>query len=660
MTAAVDTVDHRGRRRFGDTAAIVATVLAVVPVWVAALRAGFAHVPPIGDAALTVLRAQDVFSAHPPLVGMVAAGASGGAHDVFFPGPWELYVLAGPTRLFGIVWGPVLAMAALNTVWIVVACRLLLRRLDRVGALVGIVFLAVFGWAIGSGMLITPVPMDMVTIPFVTFLIAVWCVASGDLDALPALALVANFLWLSHLVLIMLVPVIGLCTVVGVIVTLRRSRGRVRDGGEDSAEPVELRRPLIVALAVTVVMWIPTAIDQVTGNPGNLGQLLGASGEPRESVASWATSIHVVIEMIGRPPFWFRGSLARPGYAGAPIGPEVIGAVTVFDLVVGLVIVAVFAWLMVLAVRRHDRVSLWALTVAAVAAAASIPNVYLAPMALDVFPFVYLRSLHGVTMFVWFAVVVTAWRLGRGRLPRVSTASLRWALVGVIGVFTVANLPTGSKGYGTDAREARLVRSMNAGVLAELDHDEPIRLRSGWNLPSQIQFASLALALADAGVPMCIAGDMGPQLDRACPEEPRRTVTVITIDEGGPEPDHQLWRGDNLDADERAELDRLDDRWNRWLAARDEVVLTAEAAALVARDLSPGRAAELASILAPDDGVVTDIQHTFAVRSLISAMIAVDDGRGVSPFVDAPLQGADLLRWNDLADENIIVVVTDT
>lgn len=632
----------------------IASLLAVVPVWVAAIRAGVQNTPQIGDAAITVLRARDVFSTNPPLVGMVAAGASGGAHEVYFPGPWQLYVLAGPTQLFGSVWGPVLAMAALNTVWILLACRLLRRRLDRSGALLGIGFLVVFLWSIGSGMLITPVPMDMVTIPFVTFLVAVWATASGDIDALPTLAFVANFLWLSHLVLIMLVPVVGLCGIIGLILVRRGAR---RGGTEQRPA----RRPLLGAAVITVILWIPPVIDQIRANPGNLGQLFASSGEARETVGSWATAFHVVIEIIARPWFWFRGTLHEPSYAGPPIGPEVIGELTVFDLVAGVLVLGILATLLVLAHRRRDRTGMWALIVAVVAALASVPNVFLAPTALGIFPFVYLRSLHGVAMFVWFAVALNIWRVVRGRVSaRAPTAAaVRWGLVGLIGVVTVLNLPTGDKGHGTDAREAKLVRQMNTAVTDALAGTGPVHLRSGWDLSSQIYFGSLALGLADAGIPFCIPGQMGPQLGRSCTDNVARTVTVMSDDDGRTNRDNALWSGHNLNRAERDRLDHLNQRWDEWLADQDRLQLTDEAAELMEQDLSPDQIELFEMLAAPDDGDLAGVQHTFPVQSLVGAMILAHGGRGVSPFVDSPLQGPELVQWHDLATEDVTVFVLD-
>src|SRR4051794_21386473 len=78
-------------------AAIVATV---VPIVAAAVRALTGHWIPIGDDALLPLRARDVFSAHPPLLGSWSSSSTASGVNVNNPGPLFFFVLAVPVRLF--------------------------------------------------------------------------------------------------------------------------------------------------------------------------------------------------------------------------------------------------------------------------------------------------------------------------------------------------------------------------------------------------------------------------------------------------------------------------------------------------------------------------------------------------------------------------------
>ena len=110
---------------------------------------------------------------------MQAAAATRSGFEVHFPGPWQLYVLALPTRLLGNVWGPLVAMGLLNTVWILLTAWLLYRRLPPAQALTGLLGLSGLLWALGSGFVVTPIPMDMVMIPFALLCISAWSVVDG-------------------------------------------------------------------------------------------------------------------------------------------------------------------------------------------------------------------------------------------------------------------------------------------------------------------------------------------------------------------------------------------------------------------------------------------------------------------------------------------------
>ncbi len=639
-----------------DPLRAAATLLTILPVWVAVLQTGLSRTPPLGDAALTVLRATDVFSSDPPLVGMLAAGASGAGHEVHFPGPWQLYVLAGPTRLFGVVWGPIVAMGALNTVWLLAGCWLLCRRLDRIRSLVGIGFLALFSWSVGSGFLITPVPMDMILVPFAVFLIAAWCVATGEEVALPVLVLLANFLWTSHLVLILLVPVIGACALVGLVLSLRARRAERIDAGD----PRLLRRSLVVSAAITVVMWIPPLIQQFTASPGNLRLLLASSGDTRASIGSWTRALHVVISTIARPPFWLRGTVDTPSYTRRPVGPEAIGMLSVFDVMAIVVVAAVMVLLGVAAFRRRDRIGFWALVVAAVAALACVPNTYLAPTTVG-FPVIYLRSLQAVAMFVWFAIALNLVGLARGRIPAPVRRSAPGTIVAGIAVLALANLPTGPSGYGTDRRAVRLVRSMNATVPTAVDG--PVRIDPAWDLTSQAYRAALALGLYDHDVAFCVEPKLVRQVGRACPDpHPRSLVVTATL--GGSPPaapsgtaPEVIWRGDKLSPEEADELARLDRRWNEWLGARNAMELTDEMKAGVARYASGGGVVAVEAMLNPADGDLSGLQHEPLFKVLVEFAIDWHGGTAVEPFVDAPLPSDDLVRWSRLTDDDQSVTV---
>ncbi|HET8930516.1 MAG TPA: hypothetical protein VFN21_07665, partial [Acidimicrobiales bacterium] len=88
---------------------VIAGAATILPVWIAAFRVGMRHLIPVGDTAIMALRAPDIVSAHPPLIGMPASSASGAEHIVHFPGAWQLYWLAVPVKVLGATWGTVVS-----------------------------------------------------------------------------------------------------------------------------------------------------------------------------------------------------------------------------------------------------------------------------------------------------------------------------------------------------------------------------------------------------------------------------------------------------------------------------------------------------------------------------------------------------------------------
>ncbi len=631
-----------------------ATAVGILPIWVAAIRLGLQGSFPNADAAETVLRARDVFGGPFPLVGMPAAASSSDGVVTYFPGPWQLYVLSVPTEIFGSVWGPVLAMAALNSVWFGLAAWLLFRRLRPAEALVGVGFLAALLWAIGSGFLVTPVPMDMVIIPMALFLVSVWAVADGDLVALPVAALVTNYLWLDHLVLVVTVPVVALCAPVGLWFWYRRTRSK--DPQAAAEQRRRLRRSLLAAGIITVVMWVPTLIEQFTSDPGNLRELTASVGGDRPTVGSWFSALHVVLSVVARPMFWLRGTFDAPAYLRPPIGGELIDDFAVYDLIAGLVLAVLGVVLVVGAVRRRDSTGLWLLIVAGVALAVSVVTTQAAPAYFST-PTGYLRALWATAMFVWFAVALN--------LIRWFGAHLRSSLLVPAGallvVVTVANLPAKSGTLGTERHIDWVVATMNDTVVPRFDGDEPVRVVTALGFDSHRFGAALKLALRDASVPFCLPeGDLSnnSKSQRGCPEGVDRAVSVIVLDD----PDRSL-EGELLvhepllDESERAELARLNARIDAWLDGRDRLRLTPGAREGLAGHLGGVYGAELSAVLEPRDdlGPLLD-QPGFP------GMLRLWYGQSGSPgplFEDDPLSAVEWRRWQDLTERDQYLYVTE-
>lgn len=631
-----------------------AVIVSIIPIWSAVIVDGLRGTFPYADAATTVNRARDVFGGAFPLVGMPAAAATSAGYQAYFPGAWQLYVVAVPTQLFGDVWGPPVAMALLNSLWVALAGWLLFRRLRTAEALVGMALLAVLLWSLGSGFLVTPVPMDMVVIPMALFLIAVWAVADGDVVAIPVLAVVANFLWLDHLVLVVTIPLVGSCALIGLWAWMRRIRNDDPDGR--LLRRRRLRRALVGAALITVIMWIPPLIQQVTTHPGNLRVLIASAGVDRPSIGSWPTAIHNVVSVVVRPPFWFRGTLDDPSFLRAPVGTKLIDELDVLDACAGAVLVGAMVLLGLMARRRHDRSGLWLLIVAGAALVLAVVSTQSAPSYFGP-PTGYLRSLWPTAMFVWFALVVNGVRAVGPRWHRALVAPAAVVVV----LFTALNVvPVHVAG---EQRRQAVVAEMNASVLAHVRGARMVELSSEVGFATHDMSAALALALRSAGVPYCVPRREADGIERLhiCrSDHPDRVVTVAVTArphrEGAGE---VLVRASLLDDDEQAELARLSRRVEAWLDRQDRLRVTAAAMRRLQAEPDSTVKRQVLGLLGSGTpaGEVSPTDTRF--RGIVGYWYASNIDDPAPLFPNSPLDRHEWQRWLDLSGRNLTLVVTE-
>lgn len=633
---------------------IASAVAAVIPFFWAAIRDGRNGFYPTLDVAATIIRSRATFSAHPPLYGMWSSGSSWAGHEIHFPGPILLYLLAVPTHLFGNTWGPILGMALINAGFVLMTGWVIYRRLGVRAGLIGFLILNVFIWSLGSENLIDPRPMEMVTIPFLCFLLLVWLVTSGEFDALPALAVTANYLFLNHLVMALQVPMIGLCAVVGVALYWRRTRARRAVPGTVPDEPDaalrRLRRRVIQTGIITFVMWIPTLIQQFTTSPGNLTLLVKATGQHREPVGSYIVSYNATIGLIAKPSFWFRGRFDNPSY------PYGLQNLTLGSVAAGVVLLAVVVGLGALAWRRRDHLSLGALIVAIVAFLVSVETVSQAP-AVWGFPMQYLRSLWGLAAFVWFAVAFSAYRAVSDRLQG-RVASL--AGVGAV-VFGVLALSYANFGSATDMKHAKYARDLVDEVVPQLADRGKIRVSSGSDFTSQRFFSSLLLGLDTAGIPFCVdhhtAQQYGEQHDCA------GSADVHVFVQAPKRPDFEnsklIARVPLLTRTERVEVARSKKVFETWLAEHASIELTPWAYVYATQSGAHWRE-RLTELVNPPDGDLSSLIDSDwfrlvvgleATAQKIQRKNGVDSGKPVL-FADPDTPIDAMIRYFELTDTN--------
>lgn len=657
----VDEATSGHRTRTADTWSsrwYVASVAAtIVPVWVAVWRVASSGFMPVGDTALTVMRARDVFTRHPPLIGMPAASGSYGDTITHFPGAIQLYVLAVPVKLFGNVWGPGIAMAFLSTLWIVLAAVALHRVLGPGRGLIGIAVLGVYAWSIGIGLVIDPVPAAMLTFTLLPFLLLAWCASTGDRVALVSAAIMANYLWLDHLALVVLVPIVAAVALLGYVLAYRHRWWSRVDEHRDERRGAW--RGLGIAAALSALMWLPTLIAEVTSSPGNLHLLTESSGHEREVVASWSFAGHVMVDLVTYPRFWLKGSFDDPPFQNTFASAVPDGSSAAYAVVAGALLIVVFALLGRVALRRGDRIARWALITAAAAMVAAVVTIYFTPTRFGITG--YVRPLWAVAAFVWCAVAVCLTRLLRR--PRfVTRPRAIGVLVSVVLVFVFLNLPKSNRGYVPDSTTTRVVREVDAAVLARVRNGQSVALRTRPDYGTQKYFGALVLALRTANVDFCVLSGSPPLagVDR-CDGRERLVLAIDASSRVGSAvlsaPTTVVAASPLTDAEHRR-LRGLERRVAAWLTSGDDIELSPAAERFVATYGTDVRDV-LAPLLDPTGSPAPLSTRENVLKGLVGYWAADATRAHTEPFVGAPVSINDLRAWSALTDSATYVVVTE-
>ena len=182
------------------------------------------HWIPIGDIAQTELRVRDVWSRHPPLIGL--AGRIGPFyHQGSHPGPlsfwslWPVYRIFGETPMGLVASGTFLQLLAVGG-----ALWLAFRR-GGLRLVIGVaVILALLTRGYGSVTLTEPWNPFLPVMWWFLFLIAVWSVLCDDLVAFPIAVFAGSFCMETHISYLGLVGGLSLALVAGLVLAWRRRR----------------------------------------------------------------------------------------------------------------------------------------------------------------------------------------------------------------------------------------------------------------------------------------------------------------------------------------------------------------------------------------------------------------------------------------------------
>ena len=151
----------------------------------------------------------------------------------------------------------------------------------------------------------------LAVIPFAAFLLLIWSAVEGDLWALPLATIVGSHCIQCHIGYAMVIVGPLLVTVVWLVV---QHRAECKDW---------LRSPLVrwsgVAVVVGGLVWLPTLLDQLTREPGNLAILVEHFATPTEAFLGGREVASVVMDQLNLAGPWLVGAgpiaAPFPGFA---------------------------------------------------------------------------------------------------------------------------------------------------------------------------------------------------------------------------------------------------------------------------------------------------------------------------------------------------------
>jgi hypothetical protein len=502
----------------GRRLAPASVALALLPIAVAVVRAVRRGWVPVGDNAFFDIRARDVLTGDPPLLGTWSSASRAAGVDFNNPGPLFFDLLAVPARLAEDGAGLAAGVAVVNALAVVGIALVAHRRGGPVLLTVAMAVTAALAWSMGSELLFEPWQPHALLLPFLCFCLLAWSASAGDLAVLPWAAAVGSLVLQTHLSYALLVPALGAWALAGLVLFVRRRRRE-----DPLAWPALRRRCLrwvVVAVGVLVVCWIPPLLEQLGSGEGNLTRLARGYGASDGETIGYDLGARMLAAVVALPPAWLRPSFAEaflPFEGWRP--PSLAVAVAALGLVgAALVVLGRLAW------RHGDLDVTRALATAGLLLAVGLATVVRAPTGTyGLAPHQY-RWLWPLGAFISFAVLAALIRFF-ARSPERAAWLVRGSLV-VTGVLVVANLPTTEPEVGPSA--------------------------AGWTIPASRQLTSdMGAAEGQGALLVDIRGeDLGGPFGVVVMAELQRRDVPFVVDEPelqrqlGP---HRRFTGDNAD-----------------------------------------------------------------------------------------------------------------
>ena len=518
---------------------VVTVAAAAMPVVVAAagaLRRGWV---PTGDNAIFAIRARDVLSTHPPLLGTWTSASRQLGTDINNPGPLLFDLLALPVTLVPGGAGIVVGVALLN-VTAIIGLTTVAHRLGGAwlaAAAAGSATLLSF--AMGSELLFQPWQPHSLLLPFLLYLFLVWGLSAGDSALLPWAVVVGSLLLQTHLSYAFLVVGLGGWAVASALLSARRGKDR------REARPLTIRT-CVIATAVLLACWAQPVVEQLSAGRGNLGRLAGATAEPPETLA-FGSAVRALAEVAATPPWTSFRTLSLQDRGSMGMAVAVLAA-----------LVAVLTGCALRARRLEDVVMARGVETVSVGLVVGLFTLWRTPPAAIFLPF-GLASHH--LLWLWpvtalLALVVAQVLVGRHRSAGRSTV----AVVVLTIALAVATLPTGDRGSSQPSWTSAVQRQLDphvAGLVGcgPLLVDAPaygVHFDTG--VMAELQRRDIEFVVEDRA----LIRQLGPSRRFDGRNADAVLHLLIGDDAGRPPPGARfVGRHDGLDGPERRERDRL-------------------------------------------------------------------------------------------------------
>jgi hypothetical protein len=474
----------------------IAVLAALAGVVEAAVRAAHAGWTPVADNAAIALRTQDVFSAHPPLVGMPSTlGAYAHGHPASHLGPLEFFALAPAYALFGRAPLGLLVGAALVNTAAVLAIAWSSVRLG--GARLAAFAMAMLAFLEGAlGPLIAEVwNPDIALLPFAAFVALSVVVAAGGFGAMPLALVFGSFALQAHLSYLGLAGLgllwAAVIAVVRAVVAVRATRDA---GAEERARAQRsVHRTALLAVPALAVCWWAPVFQQFTGDRPNLTAVLDGF-TAKSTHAGPGFAIEWVGRVIGAPPPFGMRSTAKLALAARHATPARVLVFAIPWVLLGAGIV--LAW------RRRAWHALGAFATGVVTLVAATVTALRAPTG-DGMLFTYnVRWLWPAAYAVWFAfaagcvALLRAYRSSSGGTARGRVGvTAAWCAVAVL----IACWPRAGVALNDEA-SMRLTRRLVSPTVDALEPGGAYVVRGRGPVGSVMVAPGLAVALERHGI----------------------------------------------------------------------------------------------------------------------------------------------------------------